>query len=143
MTNSPPERGAMRTLLGLLALGTVLGIAVLAATWVSDGSPSGRRAIAFSASVCGVAAVGGWIVARWPMRTPGMAVASGLAAVGLRLALPLAALAWLQTNGRHLRSVGADRLLLLFYLALLATDVALHMMGGTRSRRSRGENVAN
>lgn len=143
MTNRTPERGTMRTGVGLVVLGTVLGMAVLGAAWTGDGSPSRSRAIAFSAAVCGLAALGGWIVARWPVRTPGMAVAGGLAAVALRLALPLAALGWLQTYGRDLRTVGADRLLLIFYLALLATDVALHMMVTTRTGRRRGENVAN
>lgn len=143
MTNRPPAAGTLWTIYGILALGAVLCVAVLAALWLGDGSPSRSRAIAFSAIVSGVAALSGWIAARWPKRTPGMAVAGGLAAVALRLALPLAALGWLQTSGHHLRAVGADGLLVVFYLSLLATDVVLHMMISVRTGRSRGENGAN
>lgn len=143
MTRRPPAAGLPWTICGILVLATVLGVAVLGAMWVGDGSPSRSRAIAFSAGVCGLGALGGWIAARWPKRTPGMAVAGGLAAVALRLLLPLAALSWLQTEGRALRSAGADGLLLVFYLALLATDIVLHMMGAWRTGRSRGENVVN
>jgi hypothetical protein len=65
-------------------------------------------------------------------------VAGGLAAAGFRLFLPLAALVWLQGGGAGLRAAGAGGLIVGFYLALLATDIFLHIMGSSRDRRRSG-----
>jgi hypothetical protein len=117
-------------------LGALLAV-VLVALAAGDGSPSFHRAVAFTAAVCGGAALAGWIVSRWPCRSPATAVAAGLAAILVRVTAPLAALAWLQSGGETLRAAGADRLLVSFYLALLATDIVLNIAcrekrGGSR-----------
>jgi hypothetical protein len=107
-------------------LGVLLSV-VLVALAAGDGSPLFHRTVAFTAAVSGAAALAGWIVSRWPCRSPATAVAAGLAAILVRLAAPLAALAWLQSGGETLRAAGADRLLVSFYLALLATDIVLNI----------------
>ena len=53
--------------------------------------------------------------------------------------LPLVAMGWLQTAGGWLREAGADRFVMVFYLALLATDILLHIMGDRELRRIRGK----
>jgi hypothetical protein len=133
----PATANGRTTLVGAVVLLGILLAAVLVALAVGDGTPSFHRAVAFTAAVCGGAALAGWIVSRWPCRSPATAVAAGLAAILVRLAAPLAALAWLQSGGETLRAAGADRLLVSFYLALLATDIVLNIAcrekrGGSR-----------
>jgi hypothetical protein len=137
--NARPPTTALRrtTRIGAVVLLGVLTAMVLVALAAGDGSPSFHRAVAFTAAVCGGAALAGWIVSRWPCRSPATAVAAGLAAILVRVTAPLAALAWLQSGGETLRAAGADRLLVSFYLALLATDVVLNIAcrekrGGSR-----------
>jgi hypothetical protein len=128
--NARPPTTALRrtTRRGAVVLLGVLTAAVLVALAAGDGSPSFHRAVAFTTAVCGGAALAGWIVSRWACRSPATAVAASLAAVLVRLAAPLAALGWLQSGGETLRVAGADRLLVSFYLALLATDIVLNIM---------------
>jgi hypothetical protein len=131
------------TLCGTAALAVVLaGVSSLA---IATGGKEPRlgEAVGFAAAVCLFGAFGGWIVARWPARNPAIAVAKGLGAVTLRIFLPLVALGWLQSGGGWLRAAGADRFLLFFYLALLATDIVLHIIGSRNSLGSRGEKMAN
>lgn len=143
MTASPHSARRRWTIGGGLTLGAVaVGVALLALA-AGDGSPSWRRAVAFSGVVCGSAALTGWGAARWPHSTPAMTVAGGLAAVVLRIMPPLAALGWLTTAGGDLRAAGADRLLVVFYLALLASDIALHIMERGRGGSPGGGNAAN
>ncbi|MFM7290194.1 MAG: hypothetical protein ACKO6B_03055 [Planctomycetia bacterium] len=132
-----PQRpaGIGWTFLGAAVLAAVLAGAVGLAVATADATPRVGEAIAFAAVVCLAGSVGGWIVARWPTRNPALAVAQGLGAVALRIFLPLAALGWLQTGGNALGAAGAGRFVLFFYLALLATDISLHIMGGRRSTR--------
>jgi len=111
------------------------GLALLS----GGGKPRVGEAIAFAAAICLAGGVGGWVVARWPTRNPALGVSKGLAAVTLRIFLPLAALGWLQAGGGGLREAGADQFLLIFYLALLATDILLHIMGDRELRGIRGE----
>jgi hypothetical protein len=125
------------TFSGAVVLLGILGVAVLITLSTGDGTPSLYRAVAFTATVCGAAALTGWLVSRWPCRSPATAVAASLAAVLVRLAVPLAALAWLQTGGVNLRAAGADRLLAVFYLALLASDIVLNIMCGEKHVGSR------
>jgi hypothetical protein len=122
---------------GVLAAGAALAIAG------GGEKPGWGGAVAFAAGVSLIGSVGGWLLARWPTANPASGVAKALGAVTLRMFLPLAALAWLQTEGRELRAAGADRLLLIFYLALLATDILLHIMGGRNPRGIGGKNAAN
>lgn len=122
-------RGTLRwTVFGAAVLVAVL--VTLVAAWASgNAGPERRQAIAFAAAVCGPGAIGAWLLARWPVRTPAGAVSIGLGAVALRLLVPLSALAWLQAAAPRLREAGAGGMVLTLYLALLATDLALTIVG--------------
>jgi hypothetical protein len=139
---------------------TLLGGAVLLAVWAAglvialargDQTAAHRSAVALAGGVCLAGSLGGWLLARLGDRLAAspvagrraVAVAAGLAAIALRLALPLAALAWLQTGGKTLVAAGADALLLGLYLALLATDISLTIIGRSERSRSRGHMDAN
>jgi len=135
------------SLIGAAILTTVLLAAAGLAFATAGQTPRAGDAVAFAATICLTGGVGGWIVARWPTRNPALGVAAGLGAVTLRIFLPLAALGWLQAGGSRLREAGADRLLLGFYLTLLATDILLHILGhrisdrelrGIRGKKSSG-----
>lgn len=130
---SPPG-GSVWTCLGAAVLVGVLAVAVAVAWRLVGAEPGGPGAIAVAATVCLIGGLGGWLLARWPRRTPAAAVAGGLGAVGVRIMLPLATLAWLQTTGEPLRGAGAATLLLVFYLAMLFTDIALHVAAGRADR---------
>lgn len=129
--------------IGTVVLLAVLAGAVLVALAAGDGTPSSRRAVAFTAAVCGGGAVGAWLISRWPHRQPAIMVAAGLAAVFFRLAMPLAALAWLQTDGQALQAAGADKMVAGFYLALLATDIVLNILWAEKRAASRGTTLPN
>lgn len=137
----PKQPAELRwTLLGTAALAAVLAGAAGLVIATSQRTPRVGEAVAFAAAICLAGGVGGWVVARWPTRNPALGVAKGLGAGTLRIFLPLAGLGWLQGPGSGLREAGADRFLLIFYLALLATDILLHMMGAHGLRGIRGEN---
>lgn len=129
--------------IGAIVLLAVLAGAVLVALAAGDGTPSSRRAVAFAAAVCGGGAVGGWLISRWPHRQPAIVVAAGLAAVFFRLAAPLVALAWLQTDGQALQAAGAERMVASFYLALLATDIVLNILWAEKRSDSRSATLPN
>jgi len=126
------------TLMGAAVLLAAQGVAVAIALAVGNGRPRWAEAVAFAAGICLMGALGGWLIARKPAKNPALAVAGGLAAAGFRLFLPLAALVWLQGGGAGLRAAGAGGLIVGFYLALLATDIFLHIMGSGRDRRRSG-----
>jgi hypothetical protein len=128
------------TLFGTAVLAAVLAGAAGLAIATGGETPRVGEAIAFAAMICLAGGVGGWVVARWPTTNPALGVAKGLGAVTLRIFLPLAALGWLQAGGSGLRDAGADRFVLIFYLALLATDILLHIMGDRELRGIRGKN---
>lgn len=131
------------TLIGGVVLTVMLLVASLFALALGDGTSSSHRAVAFTAAVCGAGSGAGWIIARWPCRTPATAVAASVAAVFSRLAIPLIALAWLQTEGRLYREAGADRLLAFFYLLLWATDIVLNVIFTKKTAGSRHITIAN
>ena len=109
------------------ALVAVLMLAVLGGTLWAAGEPLRMRAVMVAAVASGTGAFGGWCASRWGRgRVPAQAVAAGLAATFARLAPTLAALAWV-TSRPDLRRSGAGGLLVIFYLALLATDLLLHV----------------
>ena len=141
MNTQERDRSLRWTILGACVLMAILASMAVAALAAGDGNQSWRRAIAFSTAVCGSGALAGWLIARLPYRSPVMGVAGGLGAVLARIAVPLGGLAWLQGGGSHFCGPGADRLLAVFYLALLATDVILHIIGSLRSHR-RGNHSA-
>ena len=129
--------------IGTSVLLAVLAAAVGVALAAGDGTPSSCRAVAFTAAVCGGGAVGGWLISRFPCRNPATTVAAGLAAVFFRIATPLVALAWLQTGGQALRTAGADRFLVVFYLTLLATDIVLNILWAEKRVASRSATAPN
>ncbi len=138
---SAPRRRA--AVIGTFVILAVLVIAVIIALAAGEGTPSSRRAVAFTAVVCGGGAVAGWLISWWPCRTPATKVAAGLGAMVSRITAPLVALAWLQTGGRALHASGADRLLVGFYLTLLATDVVLNVLWAEKRAASRGATLPN
>lgn len=138
---SGPRRRA--AVIGTVVILAVLVTAVAIALAAGDGTPSSRRAVAFTAAVCGGGAVAGWLISRWPCRNPATMVTAGLTAVFFRIATPLVALAWLQTGGQALRAAGADRLLVGFYLALLATDIVLNILWAEKRVASRTATLPN
>jgi hypothetical protein len=137
---APNRLGLGWTLFGTAVLAAVLAGTSGLAIATRGKTPRTSEAIAFAATICLAGGVGGWVVARWPTVNPALGVAKGLGAVTLRIFLPLAALGWLQTGGSGLREAGADRFVLIFYLALLATDILLHIMGDRELRGIRGKN---
>jgi len=143
MRDSRARAHHRRTLQGVAILIGVAACVAVIAIATGDGSPSWNRAVAFSGSVCLAASLAGWIVARWPRRSPAMRLAGGLAGLCVRIMPPLAALAWLRVADEGWRGSGADRLLLAFYLSLLATDIILNIMEMERSGGRRGGNAAN
>jgi hypothetical protein len=139
---------------------TLLGAGVLLAVWAaglaialawSDPSAARRSAVALAGGACLTGSLGGWLLARLGDRLAvsadagrrAVAVAVGLASIAFRLALPLAALAWLQGEGNRLAAAGAGGVLLGLYLALLATDISLTIMGRSEWPRNRGRMDAN
>jgi predicted permease len=139
---------------------TLLGAGVLLAVWAAgmavavawgDRSAGGRAGAAFAGVVCLTGSLGGWLMARLGDRLAAhaaagrrtLAVAAGLSAIAVRLALPLLALAWLQTGGKELADAGAGGVLLGLYLALLATDIFLTIMGRSERPPNRGRTDAN
>jgi len=119
------------TLAGSGVLLFVLGTAVLVALGMGDGRPHWNEAVGFSAGVCWLSSLGGWLANRVFSANPAGAVSGALAAVMVRNLLPLAALAWLTVQDGTLRDAGASSLLTAFYLLLLAIDILLHIMLGS------------
>jgi len=111
----------------LLAAAVTVAVAV-SLRWAGD-DPLRRQSVMLAASTTAFGSLVGWLVARWGRnRNAGTAVAAGLGATLLRIAPPLAALAWLGGPGRPLRDAGAGGVLVAFYLLLLAVDIVLHIM---------------
>ena len=127
------------TLFGTAVLAAVLAGAAGLAIVAGGETPRTSEAVAFAATICLAGGVGGWIIARWPTSNPASGVANGLGAITLRIFLPLVAMGWLQAGGGWLREAGADRFVLIFYLAMLVTDILLHIMGDCERRRIRGK----
>lgn len=119
---------ARSTLLGGCTLLLVWGAAVAVALSLDDGRPLWRESVAFAAGTCLIGSLGGWCTTRCFVGSPSLAVAGAMAGLLLRIMIPLAALAWLQTRGTFLALAGAGGLLTALYLTLLATDILLHIM---------------
>lgn len=124
-----PGNTARSTVVGVVLLAAAFTVAVaVALRWAGD-DPLRRQSVMLAASTTACGSLVGWLVARWGRdRGAGTAVAAGLGATLLRIAPPLAALAWLGGPGRPLRDAGAGSVLVAFYLLLLAVDIVLHIM---------------
>lgn len=120
------------TLAGTAALSAVLAVAATIAWATGDGGPGRAKAIGVAAGISLAGSLGGWLAGRCRPAEPARAVSLGLAALGLRIFPALAGLVWIRSAGGELADAGAAEWLLIFYLALLATDVLLHIMGSGR-----------
>ena len=124
----PGNRHLLGTAAGvaaILAVAATMG-AVAIATGARD--PGRVQAIMFAAGISLFAGLGGWLAERARPPSPGLAVAATLGAICIRVFPLLASLAWLRESGGRLYDDGAAGWLLVFYLAILATDVLLHIM---------------
>jgi hypothetical protein len=113
---------------------------VVAVAWlIGPDTPDRRQAIGFAAATCIFGSVAAWAVGLRPAGTAAGRAALPLAALTLRLAPALAALAWLQSGGARLRSAGAGELLVACYLAGLGADIVRIIIRGRNSGpRPRG-----
>jgi len=123
-----PQSRLRGTMIGAFALIAVLAAAATAAVVAGGDRPRWLEAVGFAATVCLAASLGGWLVSRAFQANPAAAVAGALGGIAVRILPPLVALGWLNAGGRDLRAAGAGGLLVAFYLALLATDILLHIM---------------
>jgi hypothetical protein len=132
MTVDPPVHRVTRPLGS-----TVVGIAVLlvvaamvaGAQWILTGNQAGGvRAITIAWAAILPGALLGWTIARLPFSSPAMGAASGLAGILLRMALPLVCLAWLTVHPPPPGTVSPANQLVVAYLALLAADIAMHVI---------------
>ena len=142
---TPPQHPIpASSLSGMAVQAAVLAVAA-AIAWVGGSDrPDGAEAVGFAAAACLGGAVGGWAAARWSGATPAARVTAALAVVALRIFPALVALGWLQTQpGARLRAAGAGGMLVVFYLAVLAVDVILNIMGSRGSGPPSGPKSAN
>lgn len=122
-------------LLGCVALLVTAGFLSGCGLIFGPDRPGWRGAVAFAAAVSLPGALTAWILTHLPQRTAALAVATPLAAVALRIMPPLAALAWLASRPN---ATDAAPILVVFYLALLAVDISLHIMVA-RDRGNTGD----
>ena len=122
-------RALARPAVGAAVLLAVLAACSVAALAAGGGRPLWTEAVGFAAAVALAGSQAAWLLGRLPIRDPAAAVSGGLGGVAVRIRPPLAALVWLRERAPALAAAGADRLLLVFYLALLATDVLLNIIG--------------
>ena len=132
------------TFSGAAAQVAVLTVAAGIAWTAGADRPGRAEAVAFAAAVCLGGGVAGWAVSQWRGATPAARVSAALAVVALRIFPALAALGWLQTPaGSRLREAGAGGMLLALYLAVLAADVILNIIGSRGSQPASGSTKAN
>ena len=133
-----------KTAAGLAVLFAVLAAAMAVAWAGGEPSPARWQAILLAAGTAGSGSVAAWLVARWSRgRTAATAVAGGLGGTLLRLAPPLAALAWITTSEGAMREAGAAGLVVSFYLVLLAATIPLIIMSAEKSPLGGRGNAAN
>ncbi|MFM8434898.1 MAG: hypothetical protein ACKOBP_06065 [Planctomycetia bacterium] len=124
---------------GLAVTVAAIALASTVAWLLGPDTPDRRQAIGFAAATCLFGSVAAWAASLRPAGTAAGRAAVPLAAMTLRLAPALVALAWLQADGARLRAAGAGELLVAFYLAALGADVARIIIGGRNSGpRPRG-----
>lgn len=131
---TPARRDQAWTWIGAAALVAVAAIVAAVILASGDRQPGRVQAVAFAAGICLAGGLGGWLAGRLRPVEPAVAVGAGLAAVSLRFFPALLAVGWLQVAGGRLAERGAATWILVFYLAVLATDILLHIMGARRSR---------
>ena len=113
---------------GLVA--TFSGAVAAAAIWIGD-RPGFLAALGFAMLFTLPSCLAGWILAQPRARRAARSVARPLAAVAVRILPPLVALSLLTfQQAAPLRAAGAGPMIVGFYLAMLATDILLHIMMG-------------
>jgi len=124
---------------GLVA--TFSGSVAVAAIVIGD-RPGFVGALGFAILFTLPSCLAGWILAQPRARGAARSVARPLAAVAVRILPPLAALSLLTSQqAAALRAAGAGPMIVGFYLAMLATDILLHIMMG-RSHTDRPRSAA-
>lgn len=118
---------------GIAVAVAAIALAAAVAWLIAPDTPDRRQAIGLAAATCLAGSVAAWAVGLRPAGTAAGRAALPLAAMTLRLAPALVALAWLQAGGTRLRAAGAGELLVAFYLAALGADVARIIIGGRNS----------
>lgn len=111
---------------GLLA--TFSGSVAAAAFWIGD-RPGFLVALGFAMLFTLPSCLVGWLIAQPGGGRAAGSVARPLTAVAVRILPPLAALGLLTAErAAPLRAAGAGPMIVGFYLAMLATDILLHIM---------------
>ena len=142
--NRPGNRIPASTFRGLVIQAAALAVASGIAWTAGADRPGRAEAVGFASSVCLGGGVAGWAVSKWRGTTPAARVSGALAVVALRIFPALAALGWLQTPaGSQLREAGAGGMLVAFYLAVLAADVILNIIGTRGNEPAAGSTRAN
>lgn len=137
MRSSDPDR-FRRTVTGVAGLLATFGGAVaVAALWIGD-RPGFPAALGFAILFTLPSCIAGWLLAQQKVSGAAKAVAGPLAAVAVRILPPLAALGLLTTErAAPLKAAGAGPMIVGFYLAMLATDILLHIMLGRSHTKAR------
>lgn len=113
---------------GLLA--AFSGSVAAAALWIGD-RPGFLAALGFAMLFTLPSCLAGWLIAQPRARGRAGSVARPLAAVAVRILPPLVALGLLTAErAAPLLAAGAGPMIVGFYLAMLATDILLHIMMG-------------
>lgn len=124
---------------GIAVAVAAIALAGAVAWLLGPDTPDRRQALSLAAATCLFGSVAAWAVGLRPAGTAAGRAAVPLAAMTLRLAPALVALAWLQAGGARLRAAGAGELLVAFYLAALGAEVArIIIRGRNSSPRPRG-----
>ncbi len=146
--SGPPSKPLWRGLLALVATQAMVAAVLCTRTLPEIDESLRAKTVAAVSGITLTAASLGWLltcsVSRQAASRPALAVAGGLAASLLRLAVPLAALGWLQLEGggghpeQPLRNFIAETIVA-SYLSLLLVDILLHT--SSRSHRPVSESA--
>jgi hypothetical protein len=143
------RRSGKVTIAGAVLLVGVAGAVALTQTWCTADRPGGRRAVMLGVAATLPGFLLGWVAARQPFSSAATGAANALAAMLVRLAVPLVAIGWLSRQPRDVAAVAPADHVLGAYLALLAADIGLHVVLRREAapappvpRVTRGEGVA-
>jgi len=121
------RRSGTTTLAGAMALVASAAAVALAQRQFAAGRPGGDAAIGLACAATMPGFLLGWFVSRRPFSTAAMGAATGLAAILIRVVVPLAAIGWASIRPPSAATVAPAGYVLGAYLSLLATDIGLHL----------------
>ncbi|MBU6277544.1 MAG: hypothetical protein KGQ61_12980 [Planctomycetes bacterium] len=121
------RRSGTTTLAGAMALAAAAAAVALAQRQFAAGQPGGDAAIGLACAATLPGFLLGWFVSRQPFSTAAMGAAAGLAGILIRMVVPLAAIGWASIRPPDAATVAPAGYVLGAYLALLATDIGLHL----------------